>query len=149
MKRLNEEKVKQQLIDSLVNNDTIETEELNKEAEKVQKPEDPADNIKQNVEILRTKRKGILSVTYHQGKVFSRFYEKEKFMKLVSKFKIHKNTIICKINVFELVDKHPKLMRSSVALGFMKNYFKDIKGICQKNSSEFEQVKVICLRKRF
>ena len=46
MKRLNEEKVKQQLIDSLVNNDTIETEELNKEAEKVQKPEDPADNIK-------------------------------------------------------------------------------------------------------
>ena len=46
MKRLNEEKVKQQLIDSLVNNDTIETEELNKEVEKVQKPEDPVDVIK-------------------------------------------------------------------------------------------------------
>ena len=45
-KRLNEEEVKQQLIDSLVKNDTIETEELNERAEKVDKPEDAANIIK-------------------------------------------------------------------------------------------------------
>ena len=33
-KRLKQEEIKKQLIDSLVNNDTIETEELNERAEK-------------------------------------------------------------------------------------------------------------------
>ena len=64
-KRLNEEEVKQQLIDSLVNNDTTETEELNERADRVKKPEDAAYIIKQYEKVLRTKRKGIMSVTYH------------------------------------------------------------------------------------
>ena len=79
--------------------------------------------------------KGIISVAYRQGKVFSRFREKEK---LVSKFKIHKNTIIFKINVFKLLEKYPGLIKSSATLSFLKNYFKDIKRICQEKSSEFE-----------
>ena len=70
--------------------------------------------------------------------MFSRFREKEKFMKLVSKFKIHKNTIIFKINVFKLLEKYPGLIKSSTTLSFLKNYFKDIKRICQEKSSEFE-----------
>ena len=85
-KRLNEEEVKQLLIDSLANNDTIETEELNEKTRKVEKPEDAADVIKEYEEILHTKRKGIISVAYHQGKMFSRFWEKEKFMTLVNRF---------------------------------------------------------------
>ena len=32
---------------------------------------------------------------------------------------------------------------------FLKNYFKDIKQICEENSSDFEWVKVICLQKLF
>ena len=136
--RLSKEKVKQQLIHSLVNNDTTETEALNEKAEKVKKPEDGADVIKEYEEILRTKRKGIITAGDHQVKVFSLFREKEKFIKLVSKQKIHKNTIIFKINVFKLINKHPGLMKSSVTLIFLKNYFKDIKRIRQQNSSEFE-----------
>ena len=46
-KRHNKENIKQQLIDSLVNNDTIETEELKQEANRVKKLEDAADVIKQ------------------------------------------------------------------------------------------------------
>ena len=84
------------------------------------------------------KKKDIISIAYHQGKVFIWFSEREKFVRLVANFKIHKNTIIFKINVFKLIDKHPKLMKSSVTLSFLKNYFKDIKRICQENSSEFE-----------
>ena len=45
---------------------------------------------------------------------------------------------IFKINIFKLADKHPKLMKSSRGLGFLKNYYKDIKQICKENSKEFE-----------
>ena len=83
-----------------MNNETIETEELNERAEKVDKPEDAANIIKECEEILRTKRKDIITIVYHQRNVFSRFRGKEKFMTLMSKFKIHKNTIVFKINVF-------------------------------------------------
>ena len=147
--RLNKEEIKKQLIDSIVNNDAIETEELNEKAEKVDKPEDAVDIIKKYGEFIRTKKKGIISIAYHQGKIFKRFREKEKFMELVSEFKTHKSMIIFKINIFKLIDKHPKLMKSSATLGFLKNYYKNINQICQENSYEFKQVKVICLRKLF
>ena len=76
--------------------------------------------------IFTQKRKA--SIAYHQGKVF----------KLVSEFKVRKSTIIFKINIFKLIDKNPKLMKSSVTLGFLKNYYKDIKQICKENSNEIE-----------
>ena len=71
-------------------------------------------------------------------KSFRRFKEKEKFIKLIKEFNVHKNTMIFKINVVKLIDKHPKLMKSSVTLGLLKNYYKDIKQICNKNSNKFE-----------
>ena len=64
-KRLNQEEVKKQLVDSLVNNDMVETEELNEQAGIVDKPEDAADLIKKYEEILKRKRKDIISVAYH------------------------------------------------------------------------------------
>ena len=72
------------------------------------------------------------------GKVFKHFKEKGKFIERVGKLKIHKSTIVFKINVFKLLEKHPKLAKSSVTLTFLKNYFKEIKQICEENSSEFE-----------
>ena len=68
-------------------------------------------------------------------------------MQMVGKLKIHKSTLIFKINVFKMIEKHPKLMKSSVALTFLKNYLKEIKLIYERNLSEFEYVKVIFLRK--
>ena len=41
----------------MVNNDIIETDELNKKAEEVQKPENAAAVIKQYENIIRTKKK--------------------------------------------------------------------------------------------
>ena len=106
--------------------------------EKIAKLEDAVEIIKKYEEILRTKRKGIIAVVFHQEKVFKRFKEKEKFVQMVGKLTIHKDTIIFKINLFKLIKKHPKRMKSSVTLAFLKNYFKYIKQICKKNSSEFE-----------
>ena len=51
----------------------FQTEELNEKAGIVDKSEDAANLIKKYEEILKTKRKGIISVAYHQGKAFSRF----------------------------------------------------------------------------
>ena len=96
------------------------------------KPKDAAVIIKQYEEIIRTKKKNITSVAYHQGKVFKRFKDKEKFIKLVSEFKVHKSTIIFKINIVQLIDKHTKLMKTS-DIRLFKNYYKDIKQICKEN----------------
>ena len=117
----------------------VETVELNKQAGILDKPEDAANFIKKYEETLRTKRKGIISVAYHQGKVFSWFCEKKKLVRLVADFGVHKGTMIFKINVFRLLDKYLGLKKSLVTLSFMKiiNYFKDIKQIC-KVSSEFK-----------
>ena len=64
--------------------------ELVEQADKVEKLEDAVD-IKKYQEILRTKKKGIIALAFHQGKVFKCFIEKEKFMQMVGKLKIHKN----------------------------------------------------------
>ena len=82
--------------------------------------------MKKYEEIIHTHKKNIF-IAYHQGKVFKRFKDKEKFIKLVNEFKVHKSTVIFKINMVNLIDKHPKLMKSSVT-----NHCKDIKQICKK-----------------
>ena len=69
------------------------------------KPKDAANIIKKYGEVLRMKEKDIITVVYHQGKVFSRFRVKEKFMKLVSKFKVRKNTIDISNILKEYVNK--------------------------------------------
>ena len=76
------------------------------------------------MKIIKKKRKGIINVAYHQGQVFKRFKEKEKFAKLVSELGIYKTTIIFKINVFKLCKKYRKLLTSSIGLGFFKDYHK-------------------------
>ena len=106
---------------------------MNRPAEEVQDPEEAAKVIQKYKNIIRTKKKGIISIAYNQGKVFKKFKGKEKFITLVSHLGIHKNTIIFKINAFKLCERHPKLLKSSIGLGFFKNYHKDIKQICEEN----------------
>ena len=115
----------------------VEIEQIKEQAGTVDNPEDHADVIKKYKEILKTKRQSIISVAYHQDKVFSRFGEKKKFVRLVADFGVHKGIIIFMVNVFRLLGKYPRLKKFSVTLSFMKKYFKDVKQIC-KVSSEFK-----------
>ena len=137
-KVLNKDEIKKQLIDSIIINNAIEIDNLNELAEKVERPEDAANIIKQYEEILRTKRIGIIFVAYYQGKLFELFKEKEKFIQMVSQWKIDKSTIIFQISIFKLIQKLSKQMKSLVTLTFLKNQLKYIKEICEENSSEFE-----------
>ena len=125
-------------MDSITIDEVLECKDLNKEAEEVQDSERAAEIIKRYEDIIKTKNKGIINVAYHQGQVFKRFKEKEKFTKLVTELGIHKNTIIFRINVFKLCKKHPKLLKSSIGLGFFKNYHKDIKAICEEYEKDFQ-----------
>ena len=137
-KRLSKEEIKTKLLDSITIDEVLECEDLNKEAEEVQDSERAAEIIKRYEDIIKTKNKGIINVAYHQGQVFKRFKEKEKFAKLVSELEIHKITIIFKINIFKLREKYRKLLKSSIGLGFSKNYHKDIKAICEENEKDFQ-----------
>ena len=93
--------------------------------------------IKQYEEIIRTEKKGIVNIAFHQKKVFKRFKEKDKFITLVNQFNIHKTTIIFKINIYKLCKKYPKLLKSLVRLGFLKTHYKNIREICNENEQEF------------
>ena len=84
------------MIEAITINNTVERKELNELAAKVQKPEEAADIIKQYEEVLRTERKGMVSVAYYQDKIFKRLTEKEKFIQMVSKLKIHKTLLFLK-----------------------------------------------------
>ena len=136
-KRPSKEEIKKQLLESMIIDEVVEFEDLNKEAKEIREPEKAAEVIKRYDDMIKMKKKGIISVAYHQGKVFKRFKEKEKFVKLISELGIHKTTIIFKINVFKLREKYPKLLRSSIGLGFFKNYQKDIKVVCEENEKDF------------
>ena len=137
-KRLSKEEIKTKLLDSITIDEVLECEDLNKEAEEVQDSERAAEIIKRYQDIIKIKNKGIINVAYHQRQVFKKFKEKEKFVKLVSELRIHKTTTIFRINIFKLCKKHPKLLKSSIGLGFFKNYHKDIKAICEENEKDFQ-----------
>ena len=137
-KRLSKEKIRKQLLDSMIIDENLEFDYLNKEAEEMQDPEKAAEIIRQYEDIIKMKKKGIINVSFYQGQIFKRFKEKEKFAKLVNELRIHKATIIFKINVFKLCKKYPKLLKSSIGLGFFKNHHKDIKAICKENEEDFQ-----------
>ena len=137
-KRLSKEEIKTQLLNLMIIDENLELHDLNKEAEEIQDPEKVAEIIKRYEDIIKIKKKRIINVAFYQGQIFKRFKEKEKFAKVVSELGIHKTTIIFKINVFKLCKKYPKLLKSSIGLGFFKNYHKDIKAICEENEKDFQ-----------
>ena len=137
-KRISKEEIEKRLLDSMIIDENLEVDDLNKEAEEVQDPEKTVKIIKRYEDIIKTERKRILNVAYHQGQVFKIFKEKEKFAKLVSELGFHKTTIIFKINIFKLRNKYPKLLKSSIGLELFKSYHKDINAICEEHEKDFQ-----------
>ena len=88
-KRLSKEEIKKKLLDSMTIDEVVEFDDLNKEAEETQDPEKAAKIIKQYEDIIKTKKKGIINVAFHQGQIFKIFKEKEKFTKFFSELGIH------------------------------------------------------------
>ena len=68
-KRQSRDEIKKKLLDSMIIDENLEFEDLNKKAEEVQDPSKAAKLIKQYEDFIKTKRKGIINVAYHQGQV--------------------------------------------------------------------------------
>ena len=64
--------------------------------------------------------------------------KRKKFTELVTELGIHRNTIVFRINIFKLCQKHPKLLKSSIGLGLFKDYHQDIKAICEEYKKDFQ-----------
>ena len=78
-----------------------------------------------------------MNVAYHQGQGFKSFKEKEKFAKLVSELGINKTTISFRINIFKLCKKHPKLLKSSIGLGFLRIIIRTLKNYSEEYEKDF------------
>ena len=87
----------------MVVNEVIESDELNKQAEEAQDPKEAAKVVPKYENIIRTKKKGIINIAFHQEKVFKQFKVKDKFITLVNQFNIHKTAMIFKINILSYV----------------------------------------------
>ena len=72
------EEIKKQLLDSMIIDENLEFDDLNKEAEEIQDPEKAAEIIERYEDIIKTKKKGIINVAFHQGQIFKRFKDNEK-----------------------------------------------------------------------
>ena len=77
-KWLSESDLKKQLLESIIIYKVIESEELNREAKEVQDPKKAAKAIQEYENIIKTKKKGIVSIAYHQGNVFKKIQRKRK-----------------------------------------------------------------------
>ena len=138
VKRLSKEEIRKQLLESMIINEVVSQTKTQNELKVIQDPEKAAEIIRQYEDIIKTNKKGTLNVAFHQGQIFKRFKEKEKFAKLISESGIHKVTLIFKINAFKQCKIYRKLLKSSIGLRFFKSYHKDIKAICKKNEEDFQ-----------
>ena len=69
-KKLTHDEIRRKLIESLVVNNTIETDEFKKKPEETDDPEKAAEVIQECENIIQTKKNGIIRLAYHQGTVF-------------------------------------------------------------------------------
>ena len=58
--------------------------------------------------------------------------DSDKFMEVVKDLAVSKSTIYFKINFIKILDKYPKLKKSSLSLNFFKDYAKTLKESCKK-----------------
>ena len=65
-KLLSKEEIKRQLLDLMILDEVVEFDDLNKEAEEMQDLKKAAKIIKRYEDIIKTKKKWIINVTYHQ-----------------------------------------------------------------------------------
>ena len=72
------------MLESIIINEAVESEELNRDTEIIQDCEEEAMVIQKYKYIIKMEKKGIIIIAYHQDKVFKKFTGKEKFVKLVS-----------------------------------------------------------------
>ena len=114
-----------------------ENDDLNCRAANARSDQDAIPIIKYCETIIQRQKRNILGVPYTQGCVFNRFKNSNKFLDIIKKSGISILTINFKMNLTKILDRFPKLKKSSMSLYFFKGYAKSIKEICKESEDEF------------
>ena len=77
-KKLYKDQFEDQLLSSLIDIEKFGTTNLNEMPLKIEKSKDVVVIIKDNVDIIDSRKKNIIGIAYQQGKVFKIFKEQEK-----------------------------------------------------------------------
>ena len=104
----------------------------------VENPDDAAELIARIERIMKSKKKNILTLAYHQGIILKKYKENSRFTSAVAKFKISKVTINFKIGIIKFIDDYPKMRKPSIVLHYLKNNFRVIQELCKEYASEFQ-----------
>ena len=78
--RLSKEEIKNKLLDSMTIDEVVEFDDLNKEAEETQDPEEAAKIIKRYEDIIKTKNKRIIKVAYMTKDKFLKYLKEKKIL---------------------------------------------------------------------
>ena len=73
--------------------------------------------------MIKSQNKNILLIAYGQGEIFKRFKTNNKFISVVSAFKISKTTRNFKIGIIKFIDLYPKMQTSCISLYYLKKQF--------------------------
>ena len=81
-KRISKEEIKKRLLDSMIIDENLEFDDLKKEVEEIQDPQEAAKIIKRYEDIIKTRNKRIINVAYHQGQVLKDLRKRKSLLSL-------------------------------------------------------------------
>ena len=116
----------------------VDSEGIEDLSRNVDSPDDAAELIGRIERIMKNKKNNILILAYHQGIIFKKYKENNRFTSAVAKFEINKATINFKIGIINFIDDYPRMKKSSISLHFLKNNFRLIKEVCKEHASKFQ-----------
>ena len=93
--------------------------------------------VKDYENIVSLNKKRMLNATLRQGKFLKKFQNSKWSGKIIKELGLSRSTVYFKLNLLKLLDRYPKLKKSSLILNFQKNFFKTIKEVCKENKNEF------------
>ena len=131
--------IKKDLKNSIVNSKRIENVDIQDKVNGCISNEDTIKTIQEFEQITQNKKSYIVWSGYHQGQIYQKFTEKERFVSdMILNFNVSKSTIVFKIALKnKLTTFQNKSLIVVPSLFFLKN-LKLIKEVCKDKASEFK-----------
>ena len=110
--------IKKELKGSITNEKWNENTDMQEKVKCTTNEKDAVKVVQEFQEIIKNKKRDILWLAYHQGQIFQKFKQKERFIKMVLKFDIIKLILVLKIVLSKPIDNYPKI-KKFVAIQFL------------------------------
>ena len=110
--------IKKELKGSITNEKWNENTDMQEKVKRTTNEKDAVKVVQEFQEIIKNKKRDILWSAYHQGQIFQKFKEKERFIKMVLKFDIIKLILVLKNVLSKPIDNYPKI-KKFVAIPFL------------------------------